>query len=170
MASSPATARDCSLASRGGVDGDGGEQQFRNVGGVPETTETKAGRAAERHLGQQSGAPSASSEVARRCGSIPGRWALNLGLVNLPGYSPDFNADDAVWGWVRDETTGNLCLGTVSRVQERVGSFLAALASRKDDVKRRCRTVLQSRAESFLRARRPDSLSPANAYSTLALA
>ena len=90
--------------------------------------------------------------------------------MNLPGYSPDFNADDAVWGWVRDETTGNLCLGTVSRVHERVGSFLAALASRKDDAKRRCRTVLQSRAESFLRARRPDSLSPANAHPTLALA
>ena len=93
---------------------------------------------------------------------------LNLGLVNLPGCSPDFNADEAVWGWVREEATGDLCLGTKPRVQERVGSFLAALASRKDDVKRRCRTVLQSRAEALLRARRPDSLSPANAHPTLA--
>ena len=23
---------------------------------------------------------------------------LNLRLVNLPGYSPDFNADEAIWG------------------------------------------------------------------------
>ena len=38
--------------------------------------------------------------------------ALNLRLVNLPGYSPDFNADEAVWGWARREATGNLCLGT----------------------------------------------------------
>ena len=26
---------------------------------------------------------------------------LELRLVNLPGYSPDFNADEAVWGWER---------------------------------------------------------------------
>ena len=30
--------------------------------------------------------------------------------MNLPGYSPDFNADEAVWGWAREEVTGNLCL------------------------------------------------------------
>ena len=71
--------------------------------------------------------------------------------MNLPGYSPDFNADEAIWGWVREAATGNLCLGTKSRVRERVGNFLTALASRKDEVKRRCRTVLQSRAEELLR-------------------
>ena len=32
----------------------------------------------------------------------------------LPGCSPDFNADEAIWGWVREEATGNLCLGTGS--------------------------------------------------------
>ena len=31
---------------------------------------------------------------------------VNLRLVNLPGYSPDFNADEAIWGWVREEATG----------------------------------------------------------------
>ena len=35
----------------------------------------------------------------------------------LPGYSPDFNADEAIWGWVREEVTGNLCLGTKGAVQ-----------------------------------------------------
>ena len=30
----------------------------------------------------------------------------------LPGYIPDFNADEAVWGWAREEATGNLCLET----------------------------------------------------------
>ena len=53
---------------------------------------------------------------------------LNLRLVNLPGYSPDFNADEAGWGWVREEATGNLCLGAKTLVQERVGSFFAGLA------------------------------------------
>ena len=85
--------------------------------------------------------------VAVRCGSICG--GLGLRLVNLPGYSPDFNADEAIWGWAREEATGNLCLGSRAAVQERVGSFLARLISRKDEVKRRCRTVLQSRAESL---------------------
>ena len=69
---------------------------------------------------------------------------LGLRLVNLSGYSPDFNADEAVWGWAREEATGNLCLGSRTAVQERVNSFLAGLASRKEEVRRRCRTVLQS--------------------------
>ena len=41
---------------------------------------------------------------------------LELRLVNLPGYSPDFNADEAVWGWAREEVTGNLCLGSRAAV------------------------------------------------------
>ena len=87
----------------------------------------------------------------------------------LPGYSPDFNADEAIWGWAREEATGNLCLGSRAAVQERVGSFLARLTGRKDEVKRRCRTALQSRAETLLRASRPDSRHNLNAHPTLAL-
>ena len=94
---------------------------------------------------------------------------LNLRLVNLPGYSPDFNADEAIWGWARDEATGNLCLGSRAAVQERVGGFLAGLANRKDEVRRRCRTVLQSRAESLQRDSLPDFRHPTNAHPTLAL-
>ena len=29
--------------------------------------------------------------------------------VNQPGDSQDFDADEVVWGWVREEATGNLC-------------------------------------------------------------
>ena len=43
---------------------------------------------------------------------------LGLRLVNLQGYSPDFYADEAIWGWVREEATGNLCLGSKAKVQE----------------------------------------------------
>ena len=67
--------------------------------------------------------------------------------MNLPGYSPDFNADEAVWGWTREEATGNLCLGSRVKVQERVGNFLAGLTTRRDEVRRRCRTVLQTPRE-----------------------
>ena len=55
----------------------------------------------------------------------------------------------------RGEVTGNLCLGSRAAVQEKVGKFLAGLAGRKDEVRRRCRTVLQSRAEALLRDSRP---------------
>ena len=56
--------------------------------------------------------------------------SLGLRLVNLPAYSPDLNADEAIWGWARKEATGNLCLGTKAAVQARVGTFLDGLASR----------------------------------------
>ena len=50
-----------------------------------------------------------AGEAVREYLRTPG---LGLRLVNLPGYNPDFNADEAAWGWVRAEATGNLCLGT----------------------------------------------------------
>ena len=71
---------------------------------------------------------------------------LNLRLVNLPTYSPDCNADEAIWGWARQEATANLCLGTEAAVQEKVGDFFARLSNRREEVKRRGRTVLQARA------------------------
>ena len=94
---------------------------------------------------------------------------FNLRLVNLPGYSPDFNDDEAIWSWTREGATGNLCLGNRKAVQERVGGFLIGLTSRKDEVKRRCRMVLQSRVEAFFQVRQPDSQPLANAHPTLAL-
>ena len=66
----------------------------------------------------------------------------------LPGYSPDCNAAAAIWGWARAQATGNRCLGSRA-APERVGKFRAGLSSRKDEVRRRCRTVLQSRAETL---------------------
>ena len=124
----------------------------------------------ERHTGPlnviRDNAPAHRGEALREYLRTPG---LGLRLVNLPGYSPDFNADEAVWGWAREGATGNLCLGTKAPVQERVGNFLHGLASRKDEVKRRCRTVLQSRAEGLLRDSQPHSRPTPNAHPTLAL-
>ena len=107
-------------------------------------------------------APAHRGEAVREYLRTP---ELELRLMNLPGYSPDFNADEAIWGWAREEATGNLCLGTKALVQQRVGNFLAGLVSRRDEVRRRCRTVLQSRAEALL----PNSPPQANAHFTLAL-
>ena len=94
---------------------------------------------------------------------------LNLRLVNLAGYSPDFNAGESVWGWAREEATGNLCLGTRAAVQERAGNFLAGLANRKEEAGRRCRTTLQSRAERLLQDSQPNSSLTANAHPTVVL-
>ena len=111
-------------------------------------------------------APAHRGSAMRSYLETPG---LNLRLVNLPGYSPDFNADAAVWGWARQEATGNLCLGTKAAVQETVNHFLAGLASRKDEVRRRCRTILQSRAKELAGASRTDSGHTPNVHPTLAL-
>jgi len=74
---------------------------------------------------------------------------LNLHLVNLPSYSPDFNADEAIWGWVRQEVTANLCLGTRAAVREKVGGFFIDLVHRREEVKRRCRTKLPAQAQEI---------------------
>ena len=94
--------------------------------------------------------------------------ALNLLLVNLPSYSPDFNADEAIWGWVRQEATANLCLGTRAAVQEKVDDFFINLAGRREEVKRRCRTALQARAEAMIGRAPADFTGHANVAFTLA--
>ena len=108
-------------------------------------------------------APAHRGPAVREYLRTPGLW-----LVNLSGCSPDFNADEAVWRWVRDEATGNLCLGSKAKLQERVSNFLTGLANRKDEVKGRRHTVLQSRAERLLRHSQPDSGLTPNAHPTLA--
>jgi len=74
---------------------------------------------------------------------------LRLRLVRLPAYSPDFNADEHIWAWVRAEVTANTCFGTAATVRAHVDPFFAGLAARTDEVKQRCRTELQSRADAL---------------------
>jgi transposase len=74
---------------------------------------------------------------------------LRLRLVRLPAYSPDFNADEHVWSWIREDVTANTCFGTAAAVRAHVDPFLAGLATRTEEVKRRCRTVLQTRADAL---------------------
>ena len=78
--------------------------------------------------------------------------ALNLRLVALPGYSPDFNPDEAIWDWIREEVTANICFGTAAKVRERVDAFFAGLAERTAEVKRRCRRALQAQADALMAA------------------
>ena len=93
---------------------------------------------------------------------------LNLRLVNLPTDSPDCNGDEAIWGWARQEANANLCLGTRAAVQEKVGDFFANLANRREEVKRRGRTVLQARAAEPAVSAQATPSSPADVDFTLA--
>jgi transposase len=74
---------------------------------------------------------------------------LQLRLVRLPAYSPDFNADEHLWAWVRADVTANTCFGTAAQVRAHVDPFFAGLANRAAEVKQRCRTALQSRADAL---------------------
>jgi transposase len=74
---------------------------------------------------------------------------LGIHLVRLPAYSPGYNADEAIWDWARAEVTANTCLGTKAAVRQRVDAFFASLPSRKEEVKRRCRSLLQAEATAL---------------------
>lgn len=90
-------------------------------------------------------------------------------LVPLPGYSPDYNADEAIWDWVREDVIANTCLGTKARVRGKVSAFLQGLSARREEVKQRCRTILQAQADALSQVT-AGSLSPPNhVVPTLAL-
>lgn len=72
---------------------------------------------------------------------------LQLRLVALPPYSPDFNPDEAIWQWIRAEITANFCFGTAEKVREKVDAFFAGLVHRIAEVKQRCQRELQSLAD-----------------------
>ena len=94
---------------------------------------------------------------------------LNLRLVTCLATARTSTGMRRVWGWARQEATGNQCLGTKALVLKRVNQFRSGLASRNGEVKWRCRTVLQSGAEALLRDPQPDSGHTPNAHPTLAL-
>jgi transposase len=73
---------------------------------------------------------------------------LALRVLRLPAYSPDFNPDEAIWAWAREEVTANTCLGTKAKVQEGMARFFAGLADRAAEVQPRCRRTLQALAEA----------------------
>jgi transposase len=75
---------------------------------------------------------------------------LQLRLVNLPAYSPDFNADEAIWDWAREEVTANTCFGTAAKVRETLDVFFAGLGKRMAEVRQRCRTTLQALADALM--------------------
>jgi transposase len=77
---------------------------------------------------------------------------LKLRLVALPGYSPDFTPDEAIWDWIREDVTADTCFGTAAKVREKVDAFFARLAERAAEVKQRYRRDLQAQADALVEA------------------
>lgn len=94
---------------------------------------------------------------------------LRLRLVRLPAYSPDFNADEAIWGWARQEATANTCFGSRTQVRAAVDAFFRSLTDRTEEVKHRCRTALQATAEALAPVAAALIQQPHHADPTLAL-
>jgi transposase len=86
-------------------------------------------------------APAHRGEALRTYLAAP---ALHLRLVALPAYSPDYNADEALWKWARAEVTANTCWGTAERVRTELDTFFDGVSARAEEAMRRCRTRLQT--------------------------
>ena len=89
--------------------------------------------------------PAHGGEAVRDYLATPG---LSLRVIRLPAYSPDFNPDEAIWAWAREEVTANTCLGTKAKVREKMTEFFAGLPGRTAEVQSRCRRKLQALAEA----------------------
>lgn len=50
---------------------------------------------------------------------------LGIELVYLPGYSPDLNPIERLWGWLRDEVTRGHCHGSVTELTAACQRFIA---------------------------------------------
>lgn len=71
---------------------------------------------------------------------------LQLRLVALPAYSPDYNPAAAIGKWVREGVTADTCFGTAAATFAAVTAFLEGLDGRVEAGKRRCRSELQTTA------------------------
>ncbi len=87
--------------------------------------------------------PAHRGEALREYLRTPG---LDLQLVALPPYSPDYNADELVWKWVREEVTANTCFGKAAKVAAAVGAWFGDIGGRCQEVMQRCRSELQTAA------------------------
>ena len=128
----------------GGSHGNSWKQQCRDLHGLFTAAKSKLSWTSGR-LGQWTSPPRSSDSQLFDHSEL-----ASARLVALPAYSPDFNADEAVWDWAREEVTANECHGTKAQVQEKMNQFFGGLAHRKEEVKRRCRTRLQARADALI--------------------
>jgi transposase len=52
---------------------------------------------------------------------------LNIQILRLPAYSPDFMPVEALWHWLREEVTYNYCHDTAHELIARVAGFVETI-------------------------------------------
>jgi transposase len=52
---------------------------------------------------------------------------LDITIVRLPAYSPDFMPVEALWRWLRESVTYNHCHDTAAELIERVAAFVTEI-------------------------------------------
>jgi hypothetical protein len=82
---------------------------------------------------------------------LPIRNAIHT-IADEPEKVHEVGTSEHVWGWVRAKVTANTCFGTRASVREHVGAFFRGLVDRTEEVKRRCQTILQTKAEKYTAA------------------
>ena len=110
---------------------------------------------------------------------LRGKWVLRGEPALTDSGSPRYGEKASYYSavcletgeveWMGLEGNSNSETSAAFFKQEKVRNFLAALACRKEEVKRRCRTVLQSRADRLPRHSQYNPGCTANAHPTLAL-
>jgi len=128
-----------------------GEVEYMELSGTSTsaTSATFLKQLRERHTGPLvviwDNGPAHGGDDVKSYLATPG---LTLRAVRLPAYSPDFNPDEAIWAWAREEVTANTCLGTKAKVQAKMAQFFAGLKDRAAEAQSRCRRTLQALAEA----------------------
>src|SRR5205085_5030012 len=77
---------------------------------------------------------------------------INHAIADEAQKVHEAGTSEHIWGWVRAEVTANTCFGTKAKVREKVDAFFRGLTDQTDEVKRRCRTILQTQADAFTSA------------------
>jgi len=81
---------------------------------------------------------------------------LRLRLVRLPAYSPDCNGGahwaQAIWRWIREEVTANVCFATKVKVRAHVDHCFSTVADRAGEAIQHCHTALQASADALTKS------------------
>ncbi len=74
------------------------------------------------------------SSIHRRCGPVKAYLARPPGVVteDFPGYAPDANPDEGVWGWAKYHRLPNFAPGDLGELRSRLDVELSSLSRRGD--------------------------------------
>ncbi|USE35538.1 hypothetical protein [Endozoicomonas sp. SCSIO W0465] len=52
---------------------------------------------------------------------------LNINIIQMPSYSPDFMPVEALWRWLREDVTYHHCYATAEELLQAVNEFTARI-------------------------------------------